>query len=453
MIGTMDMTKGRITPQLIRFGIPLMLSSVLQQMYSLCDSLVVGRLIGVETFAAVGAASFLSGLPLSMLLGMSHGFGVTLSQRFGAGDRAGLKCAAVLAALLGLAVAVVLSVAGIVFLGPLLAAMQTPAEMLEPATRYLRVIFFGMGLSALYNVAASLLRAAGDSRTPLVALVVSTLLNIALDYVLVAFAGIGVEGVALATVLAQLASLAICGARLQLRPLEVPQISEETPDRRSDAVANPGAIVAELLRMGVPPMFRDGVIAVGGLFVQSMINGFGMAFVAGMTAARRYFSMMEMAGGALEGAVATFVGQNAGAGNYDRVHRGTRTAVVLGLISSAATAVLAAAFAHPLIALLVAESNTEVVRVGVTALRITALFLPALYLLCLYRASLQSMGDALMPMLSGFAELALRIACVVVLPPFIGAAAAYFADSLGWVAAMILLMATYYRRKTTHPQK
>ena len=222
MIGTMDMTKGRITPQLIRFGIPLMLSSVLQQMYSLCDSLVVGRLIGVETFAAVGAASFLSGLPLSMLLGMSHGFGVTLSQRFGAGDRAGLKCAAVLAALLGLAVAVVLSVAGIVFLGPLLAAMQTPAEMLEPATRYLRVIFFGMGLSALYNVAASLLRAAGDSRTPLVALVVSTLLNIALDYILVAFVGIGVEGVALATVLAQLASLAICGARLRLRPLEVP---------------------------------------------------------------------------------------------------------------------------------------------------------------------------------------------------------------------------------------
>ena len=445
MIGTMDMTKGRIAPQLIRFGVPLMLSSVLQLLYSLCDSLVVGRLIGVEAFAAVGAASLLSWLPMSMLLGMSHGFGVTMSQLFGAGDDAGLRWAAGLSAGMGLLLAMLMSGVGIVFLPQMLATMRTPAEILEPETQYLRVIFLGLGLFILYNVAASLLRAAGDSRTPLAALIVSTLLNIALDYILVAFAGMGVSGVALATVLAQLVSLLVCLVRLRIRPLKTPQTEI--------AGMSPGAIARQLLKLGMPPMLRDGVIAVGGLFVQSVVNGFGVAFVAGMTAARRYFSMMEMAGGALEGALATFVGQNAGAGNVDRVHSGTRTAVLLGLISSALTATVAAVFAHPLIALLVAESNAEVVRVGVIALRLTALFLPSLYLLCLYRASLQSMGDALVPMLSGFAEMALRIACVVALPPFIGASAAYFADGLGWVAAMILLMAAYYRRKSTRSPK
>lgn len=432
----MDMTRGRPLPLLVRFGLPLMLSSILQQLYSLCDSMVVGRLIGVEAFAAVGAASFLNWLPLSMLLGLTQGFAVVLSQRFGAGDGHGLKRAAWLSTLIGMAAAILMGALGILFLHPQLTAMRTPEEMLDLTAAYLRVVFAGLIASALYNVAATLLRAAGDSRTPLLALAVSTLCNIALDYVLVAFANMGVEGVALATVLAQLISLAVCLIRIILKPIHTPEPS---------APAMTGGFAAQLLRNGLPPMFRDGVIAVGGLFVQNVVNGFGVAFVAGMTAARRYFSMMEMAGAALEGALATFVGQNAGANRPDRIREGTRTAVRLGVAAALLTAMIEAIFARPLITLLVGDSSAEVIRFGVTALRLTALFLPFLYLLCLYRASLQSMGDALTPMLSGFAEMIMRLLSVLLLPPFIGHAAAYMADGLGWVAAAILLMTVYFQ--------
>lgn len=435
---TMDMTRGRPLPILVKFALPLMFSSILQQLYSLCDSMVVGRLLGVEAFAAVGAASFLSWLPLSMLLGLTQGFGVVLSQRFGAGDGVGLRRAAWWSAALGVAMALAMGVAGIVLLQPLLRIMKTPAEMLELSADYLRVIFAGLSFAALYNVAATLLRSAGDSRTPLLALVVSTMINIALDYMLVAFCKMGVKGVALATVLAQAAALTVCLLRIKLRSIDLPA-----------AVGDPvlKGVAGQLLRLGLPPLFRDGVVAVGGLFVQSMINGFGVIFVASMTAARRYFSMMEMAGAALEGALATFVGQNAGAGNTARIHDGTRTAVCLGVLSALVTAAAAAIFAHPLIALLVTESNPEVVQNGVVALRVTALLLPALYLLCLYRASLQSMGDALTPMLSGFAELTMRIVTVLALPAFIGQNAAFIADGLGWVAAAVLLMSVYYCKK------
>lgn len=435
MKGTMDMTRGRIAPQLVRFSLPLMATSMLQLAYSLCDSLVVGRLIGIEAFAAVGASSFLSGLPLSMILGLTQGFGVLLAQRFGAGDEKGLRRAVGWSALLALAAAALMGTAGMLALHPLLKLMRTPEEMVAYSADYLRVIFLGLWTTALYNVAATLLRSAGDSVTPLAALVVSTLTNIALDYALVAGFGMGADGVALATVLAQLLSLLLCAARIRLRPLVLPERTAQQLSRRSDAVV--------LLKLGLPPMFRDGVIAVGGLYVQSFVNGFGTAFVAGLTAARRYFSLMEMGIYALEGAIATFVGQNIGANQPDRAHEGTRISAKLGLAASLLTAAFAAIFARPLIAFLVADTNAEVLHTGVFALRMMALFLPALYMLCIYRASLQSTGDSITPMLSGFTELTARLLTVILLPALIGSGAACIADGLGWVAAAALLMSVY----------
>lgn len=440
MKGTMDMTRGRIAPQMVKFSLPLMATSMLQLAYSLCDSVVVGRLIGIEAFAAVGASSFLSGLPLSMILGLTQGFGVLMAQRFGAGDARGLRRAAAGSALLALVFALLMGAAGLIWLDPLLRLMRTPVEMTYYSGQYLRTIFFGLWTGALFNVAATLLRAAGDGVTPLAALVVSTVANIALDFALVAGFGMGVEGVALATVLAQLMSLALCAVRLRVRPLALPP----------QTFAKPGTFREDcrtLLKLGLSPMFRDGVIAVGGLYVQSFVNGFGTAFVAGLTAARRYFSLMEMGIYALEGAVATFVGQNIGAKQYDRARKGTSVAAGLGLIAALITAELAAVCAWPLISLLVENTNEEALRTGIFALRMMALFLPALYMLCIYRASLQSAGDSITPMLSGFMELAARLLTVVALPALIGSNAACIADGLGWVTAAALLMVVYCRRQ------
>lgn len=430
------MTQGRPLPLMARFAVPLILSSLLQQAYSLADSAIVGWLIGTEAFAAVGSASFLSWLPTSMMMGLSQGFAVLLGQRFGAGDRAGMRRATAISAGLSLFVSLAMSALFLAFLRPLLAAMQTPAEMMEYAADYLRVVFAGLFATGLYNVAAAVLRARGDSRTPMVALVISTALNIALDWALVALADMAVVGVALATVIAQCASLAYCCAVLRREP-EFPRAAGEPMLR---------GVASQLLRLGLPPMVRDGVTAVGGLFVQTVVNGFGVAFVAGITAARRYFSMLEMVGSGLDGSLATFVAQNAGAGQRARIREGTRAATRFGLCAAAVTALLAAAFARPLIALLVADAGEEVLASGIAALRFTALFLPALYLLYIYRAALQGMGDALTPTLSGFTELALRVASVLLLPALIGRGAAYVADGLGWLFAAALLVGVYLVR-------
>lgn len=434
------MTRGPIAPHLLRFGAPLMLTWMLQQLYALCDSVVVGRLIGVEAFAAVGAASFLSWLPLSMVMSMTHGFGAVMAQRFGAGDVRGWKQTWHYGFLLSIAAALLLGGTAALFLEKLLIAMQTPDEMMDHSMRYLRVIFAGLSLSAMYNVTASGLRAAGDSRTPLVAMVVSTLFNIAADFILVLGFGMGVEGVALGTLLAQLVSLLICAVRLKIHPPKLP----------ADVGNGSVRVCRQMLKLGLPPMLQDGVTAVGGLLVQSMINGFGMVFVAGLTASRKYFTAMEMCCSALEGAIATFVGQNSGAGRTDRVHKGTATAAKLGILTALCTSALAALFARPMIILLVG-SDAEVVRCGVIALRTTALFLPAMYMLCIYRASLQSTGDSITPMLSGFTELAMRLISVLLLTRLIGKTAAYIAEGTGWIAAMILLMSVYYYRKK-HPK-
>ncbi len=433
-----DMTRGKPLALLVRFALPLMLSSILQQLYSLADSMVVGRLLGVEAFAAVGAASFLNWLPLSMLLGLSQGFGVLFAQRFGAGDGAGLRRAAAMGLLLGAGSSLFLTALGLAALPLLLTLMRVPAELMEGSAQYLTVLWLGLLVFALYNVSAALLRALGDSRTPLMALAVSTAVNIALDILFVAAFHMGIRGVALATVVSQAVSFVYCAVALRSLPFAMPRRADYALDLKT---------AKRLLSLGVPPLLRDGVVAVGGLFIQTVINGFGVAFIAGTTAARRYFSMLEMVGAALEGALATFVAQNAGAKRPERIALGTRAAVIVATAAAVITAAAAFLLAGPLVWLFVAQAEAEVLRVGVEALRVTALFLPVLYLLYLYRAALQGMGDTVTPMLSGFAELLLRIACVLLLPPLLGRWGVYTADAVGWVGAAALLTAVYHARK------
>ena len=433
MNNTIDMTRGRPIPLLLKFAYPIMLTSILQQLYSLADSMIVGRFLGISAFAAVGAAGFIAWLPQNMLLGLTHGFSIVLSQQFGAGDKAGFKLANRRAAILSAGFTVFFTIVLIIFRDKLLALLKTPAELMEYARDYLLIIYLGLIFHGMFNWAASALRAMGDSKTPMIAMFASSAINIALDIVLIKLIPLGVAGVALATVMAQLASLCICLYKLHSAYPEFPPLAKAIPD----------GSIGQLLKMGLPPMFRDGVIAVGGLYVQRVINTFGVAFVAGMTAANCYFSILSMLGGSLEGAVATYCGQNTGANRNDRVRSGVRSGALLTLIFACIT-ILAAYFSAPyLIRLITGDSAAEALKTGIFALRCSACFLPALHLLFLYRAALQGMGDAVTPMLSGFMELGMRVVCVLALTEYIGPVAACIADGLGWLAAAILLMAKY----------
>ena len=305
-----DMTRGSPARLLAGFALPLMLGHVFQQIYNMADSAIVGRLISIDAFAAVGAAGFLSWLVTSAILGLTQGFGTVFAQRFGAEDAAGLRRSVGVGAGCALGVSVALTALGMALAVLALPAMDTPAELLGDAQLYLYVLFGGTPLLMGYNFAAAVLRALGDSKSPVYAGILSSLLNIALDYAAVAYLGMGVAGVALGTVLAQGFSLLFCLWRLR----GFAQVRLGREDLRMD-----GAVARQLFALGGPMALRDGLMAVGGLIYQRVINGFGAVTVAGVAAAWRYFALMEVVGAGLDGAVAVYVGQTHGAGRGDRV--------------------------------------------------------------------------------------------------------------------------------------
>jgi len=437
---TLDMTHGKPVRLLIQFALPLMLSSLLQQFYTMFDSVIVGRLLGTEAFAAIGSASYLHWFPLSMLLGATHGFGVALSQRFGAKDTDGfrrfLACAVGLTLLIGL----LFTAAGVGLLRGLLELINTPPELLELTFHYMRALWLGLLATAILNVFTATLRAMGDSRTPFVSLVVSTVLNIVLDFVFIAWMGMGVEGAALATVLSQGAAALWCFAGVRRTGL-LPARTHWRPQ---------ASIVRELLRLGVPPLVSHGVTATGDLAVLTAINRFGVLFVTGTTASRRYFSLFNIAGNALEGSLATFVGQNWGAREKQRIRRGARTAFRMGIGSAIVITLLIIAFAQPLILLFLPDGAGESLQVGIDSLRVEVLFLIALYMLLMHRAAIQGMGNAVVPMLSGFLELVMRVLSSWMLPMWVGREGLYFVDAVTWMVTAAMLIACYHviaRRK------
>lgn len=429
-----DMTRGKPVSLLARFALPLIVSSMLQQLYTLCDSAIVGRLLGENAFAAVGAAAFLHGIPLSILLGCTQGFGVAVGQRFGAKDDGGVN-RFFSTALLSLSFGLALSILGLALLKPLLGLMKTPEQLLPDSAGYLTVLWLGLTVTAVMNMAASGFRAMGDSRTPLFGLLLSSFLNILLDVLLVAVLPLGVMGTALATVLSQLAATG-----LFLRALS-----------RAGAVSLrhlllPGrAQIRELLRLGVPPMLSFGVNAASGGLYQRVINGFGVAVITGMSASYRYFDLLNLVGYGMEGAVATFTAQNAGAKDYRRIRRGTNAALLLGGGVTVAINLLAVIFAGPMIGLFLGDGLTEAVKVGAVSLRVRSAFVVSMYLLCAWRAAISGMGNAVIPMISGFLELGLKTAAILTLPRLLGLQGLYLMDAAAWIPVALFLGLCYRR--------
>lgn len=432
---TLDMTRGKPVKCLLLFAFPLMLSSLLQQLYTLCDSVIVGRLLGTLAFTATGSASYLNWFPLSMLMGAIQGFGVPLAQKFGAKNKEEFRRFFASGIVLSLLIGILISGFGLFFVRPFLVKLNTPAELMDYAERYIRVLWMGFWATAILNIFTTALMAMGDSRTPLTALAVSSVVNIALDLVLIAWFDMSVEGAALATILAQL-----CAAAWSFRGLV--RAGDLLPKRCHFQFH--GYVMKELLRMGFPRLMSNGVISSGELLVQSAINACGVVFVTGMTAARRYFNLTNVIGYGLEGALATFVGQNYGAGNKSRIIQGTRSAAAMGLFSSVVTGIGVWLLAEPMIRFFVPDGSAEVLSVGVNALRIQAVFLWGLYLLCEHRAAIQGMGNAMIPMFSGFLELALRIGSALLLPIAFGQEGLYFTDVVAWVPTMLMLTVSYH---------
>ena len=433
-----SMTAGSPIKLIAAFAIPIFLGSVFQLVYSLVDSAVVGRMIGVDAFAAVGAAGTLNWMVFSVVLGLTQGFGTVISQYFGANEPDKVRKSFAMSLLLSILFSILISVATALLARPVLHLLQTPDSILQEAADYLQIVFGGMVITFFYNCLGSSLRAVGNSRIPFYALILSSILNVVLDILFVKITPWGVGAVAVATLVAQAVSCLYC--LWYIRKIDVLRLSLQDlhPDK---------FIIVRHIRLGGPMGFRNLVIALGGGISQFYVNGYGTDFIAGISAARRMYSVIELISGAMEGAVATFTAQNYGARRMDRIKKGIVQSTILLLVGAAVIIVVMMGCGRSIIGLLITgepDRVEQILDVAFAQFKMMLWFLPTLHLLVMFRSALQGMDNALMPMLSGFVEMITRLVTVFTLPRFLGKTGIYLNEVLPWPAAMLLLAFSYF---------
>lgn len=435
-----NMTEGSPLRLLVSFALPLMAGNMFQQLYTVVDTAVVGQVVGVKALAALGAADWINWMVLGIVQGLTQGFSILMAQHFGAGDHRELS-RSVGASLTLCAISSVLILAvSQLFARPVLAVLNTPEDILGGSLLYLRIVFGGIPVIAAYNLLAAILRALGDSKTPLYAMVMASLINVGLDLLFVMVFHWGIAGAASATVIAQVFSGVYC--YLNVRKVSV--IRLEKGDLR---LTKPMALA--LLRLGTPTATQNGIISVGGMVVQSVVNRYGMLFIAGFTATNKLYGILEVAAVSYGYAVTSYIGQNLGAKLLKRIKQGLRSAVVVALITSVVIAAAMLVFGKLFLGLFISGSPREVeqsMQIAYRYLAIMSLCLPVLYLLHIYRSALMGLGDTVMPMLSGFVEMAMRLSAALLLPLAMGQDGIFYAEVAAWGGAAVLLMIAYYWR-------
>ena len=435
---TIVMTKGNPYKLILKFAMPLMLGNIFQQMYTLVDTMVVGKGVGVDALAAVGASDWLNWMSLGILAGLAQGFSIPMAQEFGAGHRAKLRKTIGNAMSLSAVCAVVLLVVFQLIAKPVLLLLQTPAEILPTAMLYIRIFFAGIPISIAYNLLAAALRAMGDGKSPLYAMVVASVTNIVLDILFVMVFPFGVAGAAAATLIAQMVATVYCYIALShIEGLKFGKADFALEKKQT----------VRLLRLSVPLAFQNAIIAVGGMIVQFVVNGFGVLFIAGYTATNKLYGLLEMAAVSFGYAISTYVGQNVGAGEYKRLKSGHVASLVVSVTTSLVITAAMLVFGKTFIGMFLSGTPEEIEAAGAVAWRyllFMSLALPALYLLYVYRSALQGMGNTFIPMLSGILEFVMRTGMVLGLTAFIGSDGIFWAEISAWIGAAVLLGISYY---------
>ncbi len=435
---TIIMTKGNPYKLILQFAMPLMLGNIFQQMYTLIDTMVVGKGVGVDALAAVGASDWLNWMSLGMLSGIAQGFSIPMAQEFGAGHKESLRKTIGNAITLSAVCAVVMLIVLQMVALPILNLLQTPKEILPMAMLYIRIFFAGIPITMAYNVLAATLRAMGDGRTPLYAMIAASITNIVLDVLFVIVLPFGVAGAAVATLIAQVVAAVYCYIALS-RIGGLKLIKEDFALEKSRT--------GHLLKLSMPLAFQNAVICVGGMIVQFVVNSFGVLFIAGYTATNKLYGLLEMAAVSFGYAISTYVGQNVGAGEYKRLKSGHVASLVVSLVTSVVITTAMLVFGKVFIGMFLSGTLEEIEAAGAVAWRyllFMSLALPALYLLYVYRSALQGMGNTFIPMLSGILEFFLRTGMVLGLTVFIGSDGIFWAEISAWIGAAVLLGISYY---------
>lgn len=443
---TKDMTRGDPLKLILRFALPILLGNLFQQLYNMADGIIVGQFIGTDAFAAVGATGSLSFLIIGFILGCSTGFCIPVSQTFGAGDAVGMRRCVANILWLGIGISAIVTALMMIATRGMLTLMDTPENIFSDSFHYIYIIFAGIPACMFYNVQAGLMRAVGDSRSPLYFLIISCVINVVLDLVFIICLGTGVEGAAIATVISQCISGVLCFLWIAKKfPMLHPHGAEWKPN---------AAIMARLLTISLPMGFQFSITAIGAVILQSAVNTLGSDIIASISASSKIqnivFAPMETLGLTM----ATYCGQNLGAGRIDRIRLGMRRCIAVSLLLSLLCCLMVT-FGGRYIALLYIKAEEVAILDNITYyLRICGIFYAPLSLIFVFRNAIQGMGYSVPAMAAGLFELAARAIVALGFVRSVGFTAAALANPMAWIAADIFLIPMYLwviRKFTKNP--
>lgn len=422
-----DMTKGNEVSLLLRFALPMLIGNIFQQLYNMVDSIIVGKFVGSNALGAVGAVGNLNFLFFSLCLGLTSGIGILISQFFGAGKDDYVKKIIANSVYIITAAGAAMSVIGAVFARPILTLMNTPKANMEDAVSYMQIVCGATIIVALYNGISSILRALGDSKTPLIFLIVASIINVILDLVFVLVFHMGVAGAAWATVIAQVVS-AIGSVLFALWKNPYLKLERHHFEVNSD-------IIKKSFQIGLPVAGQNALIAFSCVALQSVVNNYGATVMAAYTATSRVEQLVQQPFGSLGTAISTFAGQNAGAGKYDRVSTSCKKGTLIVLVFSLVMVGVMFLFGETIVTLFVNES--AVVAIGAKGLRITSLMYFGLGMIYVMRGMLNGVGDAAYAMVNGLTEVVGRIgfAYLLMAIPAIGMWGVWYTNGLTWLLA------------------
>ena len=432
-----DLTTGKPIKIILLFAIPLFIGQLFQLFYSLADTRIVGAILGETSLAAVGATTTLSDFLIGLLNGFTNGCAIIIATYFGSGDRDNMKKAIGGTILSGIVLSVLISAGCLLFLPRILGALNVADFLMAESKAYIGIVLAGLLAATLYNVCAAILRALGDTFTPLLFLILAAVLNVVLDYTLIKYGNMGVAGAALATVIAQAVSAVLCFFYMKVR---YPELSLRREDFRFDKI-----IYKKLIATGSSMGFMVAFVNLGTLALQITINTFKQDIIVAHTAARKATNIFMLPFSVLGTTLATFCGQNLGAGKYSRIKTGLRDTLLLTFIWCAGVALVAYTLSGPLVHMITASDNEVILSTASLYLKINTSFYFVTAIICLFRNSMQGFGDNKTPVFSSSLELIGKVAISFLLAPAIGYMGIIVAEPIVWFIMVIPLIVNVVR--------
>lgn len=432
-----NLTVGKPLKLILTFALPLFIGQLFQLFYSLMDTRIVGATLGEDALAAVGATSTLSDLLIGLLNGFTNGFAIVIATRFGAGDEKNMKKAIGGTVVLGIFVALIISICSLVFLSPILNFLNISTELLPQSKAYISIILAGLIAATCYNICAAILRAIGDSFTPLIFLIISTVLNIVLDYAFILFFRMGVGGAALATVISQAVSAILCFIYMRRK---YPQLTLSRDDLFPEKET-----YQKLLSTGFSMSFMISFVYMGTFALQTSINTFENNIIVAHMAARKASSVFMLPWSVLGTTLATYCGQNLGAGKYSRIKQGMRDTLLLTWGWCILVVLMAFTIAPFIIRTITATTEPEIIDTACLYLRFNTSFYFVPAVICLFRNAMQGFGDTKTPVFSSSLELFAKVVAALIFAPALGYWGIIIAEPIAWMIMVIPLIVNTVR--------